>query len=415
MKTIIFHRIQDIDPTQWNQLLSGHSCTFSHEFWLTVEQSALNDFHYRHILFLDDDSEPLALATVYSITTDIAIFAPAALRRLLNTIRQWYPRFLKFSMLECGTPVTLNSPPIVLRKDADIPVVLGELHRIMHQLAKTEGHFLMVLRDFEANAEHWRPFLKPLGYHWVPSLPNTWLNIRWRSTQDWRHAMKSYYRSKLNKHLRKNEAEGIRHERIIDFAPLAVQLCQQWLVVHEQADEFQREVLTPAFYRAFSDNMGERAQALLYYRGNELVGHALLLMDGDVLRWLYFGRKTAVNDSLYLYVGYSVVSTAIELGFKRLEMGLTTYPIKQDLGAEIAPIYLALRGTSAFINLFVGLFYPLLNSIPGTSTRHIFKSENISANISANTSSSTSGNASANTAINPTGITAHQPPDAKSS
>jgi len=37
-----------------------------------------------------------------------------------------------------------------------------------------------------------------------------------------------------------------------------------------------------------------------------------------------------VNDSLYLYVVQAVIQTTIELGAKRLEMGLTTYPIKQD-------------------------------------------------------------------------------------
>lgn len=105
-------------------------------------------------------------------------------------------------------------------------------------------------------------------------------------------------------------------------------------MVHNQADEFQRECV-PTFYREFSRNMGSDSKALLFYKGDELVGHALLLLDGPVLRWLYFGRNEATNDGLYLYVAHSVIETSILLGAKTIEMGLTTYAIKLDLGARV--------------------------------------------------------------------------------
>ena len=91
--------------------------------------------------------------------------------------------------------------------------------------------------------------------------------------------------------------------------------------------------------------MGPRSKVILFYQDDKLVGHALLLVDGETLRWLYVGREVAANDGLYLYIAQTVVETAILLGAKRLEMGLTTYPIKQDLGAEVTPIKIALRAT----------------------------------------------------------------------
>ena len=373
MNIELYDRIQDIAPSRWNALTHSHSCTFSHEFWTLIEQSKLNDFRYRHALFIDDNNQPLGLASYYSITTDIAIFAPVKLRNLLSKIRRIFPNFLKLSMLECGTPITLNSPGFVHLSDTDTDTLLTALHQLLHRTAKKEGQLLIIIRDFEHNTFSMRPQLAQLGYHWVPSLPNTYLNITWQTVEQYHAAMKSYYRSKLLKHLRKNTALKVRHEIITDFEHLADTLCQQWLIVHEQADEFQREILTPEFYRGYARSMGERSKVILYYRDDELVGHALLLLDGDVLRWLYFGRKHAVNDSLYIYVGHSVVATAITLGAKQVEMGLTTYPIKQDLGAQVTPIFLALRGTSRWINPFVGIFYPLLNSVPHITNRDIFK------------------------------------------
>jgi predicted N-acyltransferase len=185
--------------------------------------------------------------------------------------------------------------------------------------------------------------------------------------------MQSYYRSKLLRHLRRVQRAGIRHELVEDFAGLAETLHRQWLIVHQGADEFEREVLTSAFYHEFATRLGNCSKALLFYRGEELVGHALLLHDGELLRWLYFGRNTAANDSLYIYVGHAVIETAIRLGARRLEMGLTTYPIKQDLGAQIAPISFALRSPSRLIDPFVAPVYRLLNRTPALRDKNVFK------------------------------------------
>ena len=333
----------------------------------------MNDFSYRHVLFLANDETPVALTSFYSVTTDIAIFAPLPLRNLLAGIRRFFPNFLKLRMLEWGTPITVSSPPFVTTPGTSPTEVVRHMHAILRATARAEGQWLIIVRDFEANTEALQHEFTRLGYHLVDSLPNTYLDIAWSSAADYRAAMKSYYRSKLQKHLRRNEEQQVRHELVDDFDHLADQLCAQWMVVHNQADEFQREVLTPTFYRKFSQGMGARSKALLFYRADQLVGHALLLHDGPLLRWLYFGRNEANNDSLYLYVAHAVIETAINLRAERLEMGLTTYSIKQDLGAMPGPIKLAIRGRSRLFNRLVGWGYGLLNTPSRLTEKNIFK------------------------------------------
>ena len=374
MKAKIFHSIRDIPGEQWNQLLVGRSCTYFREFWEVVEQSGLNDFSYYHVLFYDEADNPEALASFYSITTDIAIFAPGTLRFLLLKIRKIFPTFLKFKMLECGTPITINKP-FVARDDKLNDEVVKTLHQILLGIAKDQGHFLIVLRDFEPESYSLLPLFRKLGYHFVDSLPTTYMEIVWSTPDEYVSSMKSYYRSKLLKHLRINREQGIRHELRESFDDLATILCDQWQVVHSNADEYQREILTPEFYKEFSSRLGPGSKVLLFYQEQELIGHALLLKDGDMLRWLYFGRNQAINDSLYIYVAYTVVETAIIVGAKRLELGLTTYAIKKDLGACMSPIKLALRSPSKFINPFVGLGYALLNHTPKIQNKNIFKTK----------------------------------------
>lgn len=369
----IYNTIRDVPRDQWNQLLRGHSCTYSYEFWDVLERSRLNDFRYQHALIFDDTGAAVATTSLYTITTDIAIFAPSGLRSVLSAIRRLFPNFLKIKMLECGTPITLNEP-FVTNGNMETTVVVKSISDALLRAAKDHACWFIVCRDFQQQSAALLPEFRRLGYHIVDSLPTTYMEVVWSTPDRYLASMKSYYRSKLLKHLRIAQDQGIRHELRENFADLADVLCAQWWVVHSHADEYQREILTPEFYREFSTRLGSRSKVLLFYRKTELIGHALLLMDGELLRWLYFGRNDASNDSLYIYVGHKVVETAILSGAKRIELGLTTYSIKKDLGAYMAPIKLAVRSPSRLINPFVGLVYPLLNHTPEIQNKRIFKS-----------------------------------------
>jgi predicted N-acyltransferase len=374
LKTNIFNSITEVPADIWDALVQGHSCSHSRVFWEVLENSGLNDFRYRYILVSDDAGIPIAIAGFYAVTTDIAIFSPRALRTPLLKVRQIFPNFLKLRMLECGTPITVSSPPFASKDKEMDSRVLSTLGRLLKQIANTEGQLLIVIRDFEPSIQVLQAVLGPLSYHWVDSLPNTYMDIPWNTSEDYIASLKSYYRSKLLKHLRRNRENLVEHKLVTEFHDLAETLSRQWRVVHDQADEFQREVLNSEFYREFSLRLEERSKVLLFYRQGKLVGHALLLLDGELLRWMYFGRNQAGNDSLYIYVAYAVIETAIQLGTRRLELGLTTYSIKQDLGATITPIRLALHSPWRLINPLIALLYPLLNNPPKLMDKRVFKS-----------------------------------------
>jgi len=375
LRAIVYNDVDDIPGQIWDELLADTAVTMSRSFWRVLARARLNDFDYRYVLFVDAREQPVGLTAFYNVTTDIAIFAPAPLRILLNLVRRVFPNFLKLRMLECGTPITITSPPFARCADVTDEKIIAALHGVLHQRAKAEGQFLIVVRDFEPNANALEPMFRRHGYHWTDSLPNTYVDIKWSTPAQYRASMRSYFRSKMLKHLKRNQAAGITHRLTDDFDDLAETLHAQWMVVHESASEFQREVLNPAFYRRLSSDMGEHSKVILFHQHDKLVGHALLLVDGETVRWLYVGREVAANDGLYLYIAQTVVETAILLGARRLEMGLTTYPIKQDLGAEVTPIKIALRATRGIINPFVGLGYALLNTVPNPGPRQIFKME----------------------------------------
>jgi len=350
----------------------GHSCACSCEFWEALETSGLNDFCYKHALIYDAKNTPVALASFYTLTTDIAIFSTGWVKDTLGFIRKVFPGFLKFRMLECGTPITMNRP-FIAAEGIDEGEILSCLEKTLSGIAKEQGAFVVVMRDIEPRSVHLEPHLKTLNYHVVASLPNTYMEIAWTTPDEYLASIKSHYRRKILIHQKTNQDRGIRSELRDDFSELAETLCNQWLVVHENAKEFQRERLTPDFYKSFSAKLGSRSKVLLFYRNEELVGHVLLLVDGETLRWLYVGRNESVKDNLYFYMCHKIVETAILLKVKRLELGLTTYDPKMNLGAQMWPMNIAIKTTNSFFNFFAGYVYALLNDTPEIKSRNIFK------------------------------------------
>jgi len=379
----VYESILEVPPGPWDELVARHSRTVSRAFWEVCECSHLSGFTLRFVLFTEEGPDgtpvPVAATTFYIIRNDLAIFAPGWLRTPLAWIRRFAPGFLRLGMIECGTPITITSPPVAIASRAREEAVYEALDELLQQTGNAQDLHLVVVRDFEGEDRRLQPLFERLGYYWGPNLPNTYLDITWRTPEAYRDALKSYYRSKLNKHLKRNREAGVHHTLVEDFEPIAETLWRQWMVVHTHADEYQRETLSPAFYAEMSRRMGKDSRVLLFRRGEELVGHALLLLDGELLRWLYFGRNLAVNDSLYIYVVYSVITTAIELGMRRVEMGLTTYAIKEDLGARRESTCMALRTLYRPAQPLVRKLYPLLNKVPAVRSKNVFREDSLSA------------------------------------
>jgi predicted N-acyltransferase len=368
----VFGSIRDVPLGEWNAIAKLHSYTYSPEYLEMMESSNTGDCCHGYVLVYDENKHPVSLTHFNIARTDTAIFASGWIRTALTRIRRVFPNFLKIRILECAIPISSQHQLIAHEQDhkgKSIPI----LGKTLLEVARKNGVFLVIVGAFEPQDHPYEAFLKDLGYQFAPCLPVATLDIAWGTPAAYLSSMKSYYRSKLQRHLRINQINEIRHELRDNYDDLAEVLWQQWLVVHQHATEYNGETLTPGFYKDFSLKFGARSKVLLVYSNDELVGHALLLLDGDTLRWRNFGRAKAENDSLYIYVCHKVVETAITLGVKRLDLGVTTYAIKRDFGASIVPRKIAIRVSWNIFNKHVAWFYTLLNHVPEIQGKDIFR------------------------------------------
>lgn len=371
-KVSVFESMRDVPLKEWNAIAQPHSYTYSPEFLEMMDASSTDNCRQGYVLVYDDNDHPVSLTYFTVSKIDIAIFATGWLKSGLTRIRKLFPDFLKTRVLECVFPISSQHKLVASEQDHK-RITFQAIGNTLLEIARKKGIFLVIMGAFEPQHNKYEAFLKELSYRFVPCLPVAALDIDWDTPADYLCSMKSYYRSKLQRHLRINQSNDIRHELRDNFDDLAEVLWQQWLVVHEHATEYNGETLTPGFYKDFSLKFGSRSKVLLIYSKDKLVGHALLLLDGDTLRWRNFGRTKAENDSLYIYVCHKVVETAINLGAKRLDMGVTTYAIKRDFGASVIPRKIAIRVSWDIFNRHVAWFYSLLNHLPETQGKDVFK------------------------------------------
>ncbi len=262
------------------------------------------------------------------------------------------------------------------KDDLDASLFLESLKKSLTRLAIKKRSLLIVVRDFESNKDinKFEAIFSKLGFAWLPALPNTYLDIKWNSIDDYHNSLRSHYRNKLFKHFKRNK--NVHYQIVDDFEHLSETLCTQWLNIHHKAKELKREVLNPRFYTAISNNLGSQSKVILYYQGNELIAHVLLVKDNEMLRWLYVGRNRSEANSLYFFIIDTIVETAIKMRVNKLEMGLTTYPIKTDFGADIIPVNMAIRITIPFVNFLLKPIFRLLYSAREYPKKRVFKQKN---------------------------------------
>jgi predicted N-acyltransferase len=373
MKTHVYYSLADIPADTWDTLACNGSCLYDRAYLQVMEEAKLNDFQFRYVIITNAMDTPIALAIIYTITTDAAIFAPPGLRKVLSSIRKLIPSFFKFHLLECGSPINLHSPPFVAIDKALHKSIITELNNLLTKIAREKGQFFVVLRDFEAPDWDLKNHVSESGFHWVPALPNSYLDLTWQTMDDYLSAMRSPYRYHLLKHVRTQRAAGLWYELRDDFADMADILHAQYMQIYRKADECQREILNPIFYREVSQRMGSRSKVILFFQGDKVIGHALLMLDGSLLRTMYYGRTDPTKDGFYHLMLFATVETAILIGASKVEFALTNYESKLALGAYLSPIFIGIKSPWPVINFMIGFIYSKLNRISQPANRRVFR------------------------------------------
>jgi predicted N-acyltransferase len=368
----VIDTIDAIDRDTWDSIVPPDDILNSHAYQRSMERSGVNGFRYRYLLF-QRQGRLVAHASVGIFTFGIDVMLQDPLKSILGRIKQVFPSFLRVTLIECGHPTALGTT-LALVDEEDMPEILALLDAEMERLARREKTSLCAIRDISAGDQGAFQPLLHAGWRVTPNMANTFLRISQASFDGYLDDLVAKRRHEIRQRIRVFQEQGCTIEKISDYGRYADDLLGLWEQTYRHAKEYQREVLTREYFAGLAESLGDRSFVLLCRKEGRPIGFTLLLDAGDTLISTYCGLDYETNRSTFTYfvLFYRSIEEAIGLGKKWLELGITNYNPKVEVGAIPEPLSIYVKALRPVAQLFFAPLLRLMSSPPSFNKRHIF-------------------------------------------
>ena len=205
------------------------------------------------------------------------------------------------------------------------------------------------------------------GYAKGYTCPKCALKLRWNTFDEYMNDLRSSYRYRYNKALRKSAPLKFRYlESGEEFTSEMYKLYEN---VHNKS-RIRVEKLTERFFR------GECFKIFVAEDGEGIPrGFVQLLHNGDELVFEFVGLDYTVNSEYDTYIAMllEIVRYGIDNGFKTIDFGQTADDAKLKIGCEYEYLYAMLHHSNKLVNFFLRKFANKIECKPVTTKFDVFK------------------------------------------
>lgn len=304
----------------------------------------------KYLIGYDDQGNPVACTCVSLFLVDGAVLTGPRHRKMINTVRKIYPRYLMFRVLFCGLPISIGSNSLRFASDREQGPIMDSLIVEMERLAAEAKSPVIVWKEFFDEDCQPLAVLTSHGYQQADSLPMNVMHCSHPSFDDYCSAMRSHYRYKIKKSKKKISKSGLRVEHITDperieelYTPEAHQL---YLDVFEHA-KYRLEILPREFFLNLVRELPAETSFTAVFQDEQLVGLAWGLHLGQLYRNIFVGFDYDLNPTTDLYFNtmMSDLDYGMRTGARRVFMGQSANDFKSRLGCvqHRLSIYVKLR------------------------------------------------------------------------
>jgi len=371
----VLKSINEIEEHLWDAVVSKDSILKTHRFLNAVEHSGINDCRFRYFIFLENDII-VANASLFSMTFCLDIIAPTYIKKTCDRLRRFFPNFFKVKLLGCGNPVATCTNGISVLEARHYEKVIKALSGEMYAIARQEDSHCILFKEFNNyEARIFDLFLKK-EFIRVPSLPTSFIDVYWKSFDEYVGSMRKRYRALLRKDLVKVHDQRITVEVLNDFGDYANDLWALYMNVYVKA-EVKFEQLTPDFFKNINKYMPNECKVLLIKLHDQILSFELVIEDTSTLRPLYLGLNYEMNEMYSLYFNniYQIIKYGIERNKSSIELGQTSYYPKLKAGARVEPLYLYINFCNPVLRPIFNHVARLLFPVRQYESKNIFKNK----------------------------------------
>ncbi|MFH1878285.1 MAG: GNAT family N-acetyltransferase [Candidatus Omnitrophota bacterium] len=247
----------------------------------------------------------------------------------------------------------------------------------IENIARQKGLSIVIVRDFYDHELDFFGCIEDYNYKRVKNFPNTVLKIKWKTFDEYLGSLKSHYRCKIRKNMAGAERKGMETEIISDLSFSSSTVQKLWQNVYDQAKDYKREFLREDFFSNMHKYLKEKARMILFRKESVLRGFALVLLDDDTLRYMFTGLDYDYNKDLGVYLNslYSVIKMAIDEGKKDVDMGITAYFPKTDVGAKVVNMNVYMKHFNTVLNPLMAFAFTKMTPVFNYDSKTVFKGE----------------------------------------
>lgn len=359
METTIYHSVSTIESTVWNTLDCKHNIYFCQEFLEAFEISNPNiDFKY---IVIKDHDTPVALATIQTISLGVdVILKNIKLKAWLK--RRIHAMFCRdhINIMFCGNIFLSGEHGIFIAKTVEKKPVADAISKAIKRLAKqTKPLHAIFIKDFLDTSLKWTNQFEQHGFTAMHVEPNMIIHLdeKWTTFEDYKNALKSKYRVKVNKADSRSttlEAKLFCEE---DFAIYKDQLQQLYENTIANAN-FNAQVLNLNTYIKLRATYKEDFIVKAYFLEGELVGFLTALANNNHLDAHFIGLNYDLNKTHAIYprILNDYIRIGIEKQVSHINFGRTASEIKTTVGAAPTELTCYIKHKRPFINQMIRPF-----------------------------------------------------------
>lgn len=367
--------IMRINPGLWDSIGDSVGLYRSHRFLRCMEESGVEDAEYWYVLFFRED-RLIATAVLTRFVTSLDLMLPNFVQRLSRTVRMLYPSFLRVPMLFCGLPISIGKHTLSLSEPAEAKEIVSELDQVMMRIARENNVRYLCFKEFAGPDVAHVQSLERLGYLKAHSIPRVTLRLDWDSFAEYVKAMRHHYRRAVRLSLVKlgihdpasfrvgSEDKGSDSLRL-SIRPFDSKTCERMHTLYLEVmhrTTVKLEILNRTFFGRLAENMSDDLVLLALEDTGGLQGVALLGRNGKTLNFLLVGMQYPTRDRYHTYFNLlnAIIAYGLQEKFETIDLGQTTYIVKQRLGGTAEPVYFFLRALSPAVHGILRRVSPVL-------------------------------------------------------
>lgn len=369
----VYRSIDEVENGVWEACIDDETEIFSKRSFLRAAERSMRDTEFRHVVFRDRQTRPVATASLSMYRVDGSLLAEGAARTAAKFVERVAPSLIHVPVAICGLPISAGQNHLRILPEADADAVLRQLDEILSNWALGAGARAVVFKEFDEQECRRLSNLAALGYRRADSLPMNRTDSGFENFDAYLSQLKARRRYPIRKAQQKFAASGLKivqhpgSERVAELFTDDVH--RLYLAVLDRA-EVKFERLPVAFFQQLARQCPENSWFTFVMDEQDaqqpIRAFAVSVFSGKSYHQMFVGVRYDCNAEcdLYFNLFFHAIDAAFRRGTDEIHVGQSADEFKrqkfscwhQPLSFYVKPVGLPSR--AVFALAFRSLFPP---------------------------------------------------------